>query len=96
MPPRWRPGPSTAIKKILSQSSFSQEKIISGKQNQGRVSMIEKPREEKCHECRSYCFRARDPEDKEYGWAFCKFHKCYFPNQQNGMPAGVRSCKNWE
>ena len=81
--------------KILSHSSFSQEVIFLGNGIEAGFFMIEKLREEKCHECQSYCFRSRDPGDTEYGLAFCKFYKRYFPNQQHGKPAGERSCNNW-
>ena len=54
----------------------------------------EMSREKLCYTCRHYGFEFRP--GTEYGWAYCRRAGKWFPDQQHGIPAGERSCKNWE
>jgi hypothetical protein len=49
-----------------------------------------------CVYCNHYTFRERQESDKERGWAFCKKHGKWFPDQITGIPAGKRTCSKWE
>lgn len=50
-----------------------------------------------CAYCDFYTFQAREPEDTEQGWAFCKKHQKWFTcqNAEGHLPAGMRTCGEW-
>lgn len=49
-----------------------------------------------CANCKYYWFKSRP----KGGWAYCRYHKQWFPEQTvdgfKGKPAGKRVCKRWK
>lgn len=47
-----------------------------------------------CFFCDDFTMKMREPDDPEWGAAFCRHHQKWFP-EQDKRPAWNRTCKNW-